>query len=88
MWATPLPEKEEFGRELGDDSKEKLGPGKVIMGGTLTEGQKGQLIQIIKDFEDVFSEVPDRTRNAVHKIITPGGNIVRERWRWILYHPY
>lgn len=76
----------EFGRELGEDLEGILGSEEIATGPNLTEGQWEQLNQIVKDFADVFSKIPGRMRDVVHKIMTPEEAIVRERWREIPHY--
>ncbi|KYO42099.1 hypothetical protein Y1Q_0002741 [Alligator mississippiensis] len=69
--------------ELGPSLTGESGPGDLELASRLSEDQREQTAELIKEFEDVFQETPGEARSVVHQIKTPPSQVIRESWRWI-----
>lgn len=54
-------------------------PPMVQMGDHLSPVQKTELVTLVSQFRDIFSEKPGQTRIINHEIRTPPGVVVRQR---------
>ncbi|KYO18698.1 hypothetical protein Y1Q_0009145 [Alligator mississippiensis] len=69
--------------DLGPSLTEESGPGDVDLASRLSKDQREQAAELIREFADVFQEMPGEAWGVVHRIKTPPGQVIRESWRRI-----
>lgn len=72
-------EEERLGRGTGGPDPEQWTHRGVLLGSHSMNKKQSQLKDIVKDFQDIFSETPGCTRDISNSIVTPEGKILREK---------
>ncbi|KYO49112.1 hypothetical protein Y1Q_0010251 [Alligator mississippiensis] len=79
MYLASHPDELELGLSLTEENQ----PDNIELAVQLSEDQRRQVAKLIREFGDVFQEMPGEAQGVIHWIKTFPGQVIRESWRQI-----